>query len=83
MYLYKKTRHVQTLTPLPYTYTRVQTTGTGHWADPSAEGEEGERARGEIERAVRLQEAAGLDILAHGAYDRADMVEVRRGCVCG
>ena len=75
---------MQTLTPLPYTYTRTraQTTGTGQWADPAAEGEEGEHARGEIERAVRLQEAAGLDILAHGAYDRADMVEVRGG-VCG
>jgi hypothetical protein len=42
----------------------------------AAPGAEGEQARQEIERAIRLQEAAGLDILAHGAYDRADMVEV-------
>lgn len=58
-----------------------QSPGTGHWTDAAAAGEEGEHARREIERAVRLQEEAGLDILAHGAYDRADMVEVR-GFVC-
>ncbi len=50
--------------------------GSSRYADPEAAGEEGAHARGEIEKAVRMQEAVGLDILAHGAYDRADMVEV-------
>ncbi len=39
-------------------------------------GEPGERAKAEIERVVRVQEAAGVDVLVHGGYDRADMIEV-------
>jgi 5-methyltetrahydropteroyltriglutamate--homocysteine methyltransferase len=31
--------------------------------------------RGEIERAVRFQEAIGLDVLVHGEFERSDMVE--------
>lgn len=42
----------------------------GRVTDP---GEEGIKA--EIERVVRVQEAGGLDILIHGAFDRADMIE--------
>lgn len=44
----------------------------GRVTDP---GEEGKRVKAEIERVVRVQEAAGLDILIHGAFDRADMIE--------
>jgi 5-methyltetrahydropteroyltriglutamate--homocysteine methyltransferase len=33
------------------------------------------RMRGEIERAVREQEALGLDVLVHGEAERTDMVE--------
>jgi 5-methyltetrahydropteroyltriglutamate--homocysteine methyltransferase len=31
--------------------------------------------RGEVVRAVRVQEAAGVDVLAHGEFERTDMVE--------
>jgi 5-methyltetrahydropteroyltriglutamate--homocysteine methyltransferase len=31
--------------------------------------------RGEIERAIRFQEAVGLDVLVHGEFERSDMVE--------
>jgi 5-methyltetrahydropteroyltriglutamate--homocysteine methyltransferase len=31
--------------------------------------------RSEIERAIRLQEAIGLDVLVHGEFERSDMVE--------
>jgi 5-methyltetrahydropteroyltriglutamate--homocysteine methyltransferase len=31
--------------------------------------------RGEIERAIRFQEAIGLDVLVHGEFERSDMVE--------
>jgi 5-methyltetrahydropteroyltriglutamate--homocysteine methyltransferase len=31
--------------------------------------------RDEIERAIRVQEAAGVDVPAHGEFERADMVE--------
>jgi len=45
----------------------------GKVTDP---GEAGKRAKAEIERVVRLQEVAGVDLLAHGAFDRGDMVEI-------
>jgi len=38
-------------------------------------GEAEERVKAEIERVVQLQERAGVDLLAHGAYNPGDMVE--------
>lgn len=35
--------------------------------------------RTEIERAIRLQEKAGLDVLVHGEFERGDMVEYFAG----
>lgn len=35
--------------------------------------------RGEIERAIRLQEEIGLDVLVHGEFERSDMVEYFAG----
>ncbi|GJG96998.1 5-methyltetrahydropteroyltriglutamate--homocysteine S-methyltransferase [Cupriavidus pauculus] len=42
-----------------------------------------ERIRGEIELAVRKQEALGLDVLVHGEAERNDMVEYFGEQLCG
>ncbi|WP_454766385.1 5-methyltetrahydropteroyltriglutamate--homocysteine S-methyltransferase [Cupriavidus campinensis] len=42
-----------------------------------------ERIRGEIEVAVRKQEALGLDVLVHGEAERNDMVEYFGEQLCG
>lgn len=42
-----------------------------------------ERMRGEIELAVRKQEALGLDVLVHGEAERNDMVEYFGEQLCG
>jgi 5-methyltetrahydropteroyltriglutamate--homocysteine methyltransferase len=39
--------------------------------------------RGEIERAIRLQEEIGLDVLVHGEFERSDMVEYFAGELAG
>jgi 5-methyltetrahydropteroyltriglutamate--homocysteine methyltransferase len=39
--------------------------------------------RTEIERAIRFQEKAGLDVLAHGEFERGDMVEYFAGQLRG
>lgn len=50
--------------------------GSGKARQVTDSGEAEERAKAEIERVVRLQEAAGVDLLAHGAYNPGDMIEV-------